>query len=80
MKTVMQKDNVNLNRRKFIQQTTLAGTGLMLINPLQIFLQTSNFKNIENMSNNIKSRGYAGKSEEAIKWVLQVSADWDTLP
>jgi alcohol dehydrogenase (NADP+)/uncharacterized zinc-type alcohol dehydrogenase-like protein len=49
-----------MERRQFIRQTTLAGAGLMLTNPLQVFSQINNLKN---MSNNIKSRGYAGRNE-----------------
>ncbi len=45
-------------RRKFIQQAGIAGAGLMLAGPLQIFAQTNNKIN---MKKNIKSRGYAGK-------------------
>jgi alcohol dehydrogenase (NADP+) len=45
------KDN---SRRKFIQQAGIAGAGLVLAGPLQIFAQT-NTKTT--MSNNIKTRG-----------------------
>lgn len=48
------------SRRKFIQQTALAGSGMALAVPLQLFSQTIN--SIK-MINNIKSRGYAGKDE-----------------
>lgn len=51
----MAKENNDLNRRKFIQQTSLAGAGLALASPLSVFSQTDNTKY---MSNNIKSRGY----------------------
>lgn len=44
------------SRRKFIQQTALAGAGLMLAHP--IFSQS---KFSTNMSSNIPSKGYAGK-------------------
>ncbi|MBL3547254.1 NAD(P)-dependent alcohol dehydrogenase [Chryseobacterium sp. KMC2] len=54
----MEKEN-NLNRRKFIQQTSLAGAGLMLVSPLNLFSQTNSNNN---MSNNIKSKGYAGRN------------------
>ena len=56
----MADNNKQSSRRKFIQQTALAGTGIMLASPLQIFSQ---LKNSENMSNNINSKGYAGKDE-----------------
>lgn len=56
----MAKENDDLNRRKFIQQTSLAGAGLALASPLSVFSQTDNTKY---MSNNIKSRGYAGRNE-----------------
>jgi len=52
----MSNDNNN-SRRKFIQQAGLAGAGLMLAGPLDIFAQTNNTA----MNKNIKSRGYAGK-------------------
>lgn len=47
----------NHSRRKFIQQTAIAGAGLPLAGPLRIFAQTNN----KEMMSNIKSRGYAGK-------------------
>lgn len=48
------------SRRKFLQQTTLAGAGLMLAAPLHIFSQT---EQSESMNQNIKSKGYTGKDE-----------------
>ncbi|WP_295125134.1 NAD(P)-dependent alcohol dehydrogenase [uncultured Chitinophaga sp.] len=48
----------NTSRRKFIQQASLAGTGLMLASPLSIFSQRNS---LTTMSNNIKSKGYAAK-------------------
>ncbi len=56
----MEESNNQNSRRKFIQQTALAGTGLMLLNPLDILAQNNPSKN---MSKNIKSTGYAGKDE-----------------
>lgn len=56
----MEENNNQNSRRKFIQQTALAGAGLMLLNPLDILAQNNPLKN---MSKNIKSRGYAGKDE-----------------
>ena len=53
-------DNKKASRRKFIQQTTIAGAGLLLVNPLQLFSQNNNSKK---MSKNIKSKGYAGTNE-----------------
>jgi alcohol dehydrogenase (NADP+) len=47
----------NFSRRQFIQQTALAGAGLMLANPLQLFSQP----NKSNIMSNIQSKGYAGK-------------------
>ena len=44
--------------RKFIQQTSIAGAGLIVASPLQIFAQT---ENKHTMSNNIKSKGYAAR-------------------
>ncbi|MES2646994.1 MAG: NAD(P)-dependent alcohol dehydrogenase [Bacteroidota bacterium] len=51
------------SRRKFIQQTSLAGAGLMLANPLQIFAQAPGLKNIQ-------SKGYAAKdaSGKLVPW------------
>lgn len=45
------------SRRKFIQQTALAGAGALLASPLQLFSQNNELT----MSKNIKSRGYAAK-------------------
>lgn len=56
----MEDDSNQNSRRKFIQQTALAGAGLMLLNPFDILAQNNQSKN---MSKNIKSRGYAGKDE-----------------
>ena len=47
----------NTSRRKFIQQTAIAGTGVLLAGPLHHFSQ----ENKSNMSKNIQSRGYAAK-------------------
>ena len=51
------------SRRKFIRQTSLAGAGLMLAGPTQIFPQATNFKNT-------KSKGYAAKdaSGKLVPW------------
>jgi len=49
--------NANSSRRKFIHQTSIAGAGLILANPL-IFFQANNKRT---MDKNIKSRGYAAK-------------------
>ena len=53
----MSNDN-NRSRRKFIQEAGIAGAGLVLAGPLQTFGQTNNGGTV---SNNINSRGYAGK-------------------
>lgn len=45
------------SRRKFIQQTTVAGASLIAISPLRLFSKNQHKKMI---SNNIKSKGYAG--------------------
>jgi uncharacterized zinc-type alcohol dehydrogenase-like protein len=45
------------SRRKFIQQTTLAGAGLILADPITLFSKTNTNKKMKN----IKSRGYAAK-------------------
>jgi alcohol dehydrogenase (NADP+)/uncharacterized zinc-type alcohol dehydrogenase-like protein len=53
-------NNSNNSRRKFIQQTAIAGAGIMLANPIALFSQTNNTK----IMSTIKSKGYAGKDEE----------------
>ena len=54
-------------RRKFIQQASLAGAGVLLANPIQLFSQTNKSNN---MSMNINSKGYAGKDEQGklVSW------------
>ncbi|GAA4424209.1 NAD(P)-dependent alcohol dehydrogenase [Pontibacter saemangeumensis] len=54
------ESNNHSSRRKFIQQTAMAGAGLMLANTLPVFSQTNQSAAA---SNNIKSKGYAGKDE-----------------
>lgn len=54
------EENNQSSRRKFIQQTAVAGAGLVLANPLQLF---SLANQPTAMSSNIKSKGYAGKDE-----------------
>jgi uncharacterized zinc-type alcohol dehydrogenase-like protein len=63
----MEKNNKQPSRRKFIQQTAMAGAGILLANPLQLFSQTNNSTI---MSKNIKSKGYAGKDEHGklVRW------------
>lgn len=56
----MEKQYHNQSRRKFLQKTSIAGAGLMLANPLQVFSAT---QSTINMSENIKTKGYAGRSE-----------------
>lgn len=56
-----QQNNHNENnhsRRRFIQQSTIAGAGVLLAGPFRIFSQT---KNIRTMNKNIQSKGYAAK-------------------
>jgi uncharacterized zinc-type alcohol dehydrogenase-like protein len=62
----MSNDNHN-SRREFIQQAGIASAGLVLAEPMQIFGQT---KSEAIMSNNIKSRGYAGKdvTGKVVSW------------
>jgi alcohol dehydrogenase (NADP+) len=57
-------------RRKFIQQASLAGAGMLLTNPIQLFSQT-NKSNI--MSKNINSKGFAGKDEQGklVSWTFE---------
>ncbi|MFW0717564.1 NAD(P)-dependent alcohol dehydrogenase [Pedobacter sp. N23S346] len=49
------------SRRKFIQQSAVVGAGLMLAGPIKSLAQTDNKKI---MSNNIASKGYAGKDKQ----------------
>ncbi|MDQ1095900.1 MULTISPECIES: NAD(P)-dependent alcohol dehydrogenase [Chryseobacterium] len=76
----MEGNNNQNSRRKFIQQTALAGTGLMLINPLQILAKNNQSKY---MGKNIKSRGFAGKDEsgklESWNFERRVVGDNDIL-
>ena len=66
------EDNKQSSRRKFIQQTTLAGAGFMLASPLQIFAQTADLRNI-------KSKGYAAKdaSGKLVPWNFERRAVGD---
>jgi len=57
----MREQGNNTSRRKFIQKSSVLAVGVMIANQTQIFSQ-QNEKN--NMSINIKSKGYAGKSVE----------------
>jgi alcohol dehydrogenase (NADP+)/uncharacterized zinc-type alcohol dehydrogenase-like protein len=68
----MENNNNKSSRRKFIQQTSLAGAGLMLAGPLQMFAQTADAKNI-------KSRGYAAKdaSGKLVPWEFERRAVGD---
>lgn len=50
----------NHSRRQFIQQASIAGAGVMVANPIQLFSQTNK---TNNMNKNIESKGYAGKDE-----------------
>ena len=45
----MKKSNKQSSRRDFLQQTALAGAGLMVANPLNLFSQT-NFSNSNNIN------------------------------
>ena len=61
------QDKQHQSRRKFIQQTSVAGAGVMLANSIQLFSQTNKKYN---MSKNINSKGYAGKDEQGklVSW------------
>ncbi len=60
-------DKYNSSRRKFIQQTAAATTGLLLVNHIQLFSQTNK---LYAMSQNINSKGFAGKDEKGplVSW------------
>ena len=61
------QDNHHQSRRKFIQQASLAGAGVLPANSMQLFSQTNKKYN---MSKNINSKGYAGKDEKGklVSW------------
>ena len=64
----MKNSNTNKSRREFIQKVSLATTGILLTNPIQLFSQTNQKQSI--MSKNIASKGYAGKDEKGtlVSW------------
>lgn len=55
------KDKYHPSRRKFIQQASCAGAGILLSNHIELFSQTSK---LFIMSKNTNSKGYAGKDEK----------------
>lgn len=69
----MKEKNKQPSRRKFLQQSAIAGVGLMLANPLQSFSQTNKTNRSNNMSKNIKSKGYAGRntSDKLSPWEFE---------
>ena len=54
------KYNNPQSRRKFILQTAIGGTCLVLTNPIKLLAN----QNLNIMNNNIQSKGYAGKDEQ----------------
>jgi len=72
----MKTNNEQPSRRKFIRQSVIAGAGLMLSRPLQIL---SKDKLSKIMTNNIKSKGYAGKDIQGklIQWTFERRAVGD---
>jgi len=56
----MATKNEDQTRREFLRQSTMAGAGIMLAKPIQLFSKTSN---THTMSNNIKSKGYAARDK-----------------
>lgn len=58
------------SRRKFIEQSTIIGAGILLTNPIQLFSQTTKSSA---MSKNIQSKGYAGKDEKGtlVPWSFE---------
>lgn len=71
IKEVIMENNNHSSRRAFIQQTSLAGAGLMLASPLHVFAQAN--------AKNIKSKGYAAKdaSGKLIPWQFERRAVGD---
>jgi uncharacterized zinc-type alcohol dehydrogenase-like protein len=55
------ENNNGTSRRRFIQQTSILSAGLVLAGTSTLFSHTNSS---EEMSKNIKSRGYAGKDEQ----------------
>ena len=72
----MKKQDNNTSRRKFIQQSGVLSAGVMLAGTSNLFSQTNN---LNNMSNNIKSKGYAGKDEHGklVPWNFERRAVGD---
>ncbi|MCF2494791.1 MULTISPECIES: NAD(P)-dependent alcohol dehydrogenase [Dyadobacter] len=66
-------DENQLSRKKFIQQASLAGAGLLLARPLPMFTQTTGVKNI-------KTKGYAAKdaSGKLVPWEFERRAVGDS--
>jgi len=64
------QDKYHQSRRKFIQQSSLVGAGVLLANPIQLFSQTNKKYS---MSKNINSKGYAGKDEKGklVSWSFE---------
>src|SRR6187431_2907448 len=58
-KSLLMENNIQTSRRKFIQQATIAGAGLILVNSLPAFSQNQQISS----GTNVKSKGYAGKDE-----------------
>lgn len=64
-----------LSRRNFILKTTIAGAGIMLAGPLNLFSNNDN----KNLMKNIKSKGYAGhdKTSKLTLWNFERRAVGD---
>jgi len=71
----MKSKQHHLSRRNFIQKTTIAGAGIVLTNPLQLFSQKHN----TNLMSNIKAKGYAGhdKTSKLTLWNFERRAVGD---
>jgi uncharacterized zinc-type alcohol dehydrogenase-like protein len=63
IKQLDKQEATSISRRNFLSNTAMAGAGLVLANPLQVFSQTNHSAG---MSSNIKSKGYAGKDEHGV--------------
>ena len=61
------QDKYHQSRRKFIQQSSFVGAGVLLANPIQLFSQTNKKYS---MSKIVNSKGYAGKDEQGklVSW------------
>lgn len=75
----MKKTTMSKSRRQFIQQVSIAGTGVLLTNPIQLFSQINENNNTPIMSKVIQAKGYAGKDDKGtlVSWNFERRAVGD---